>query len=461
MIFKDEKIKYIISKIQKQIKGTTFEGKVYVVGGAVRDAIINQPIKDLDFVVEMPNGGIALANFLASVNRCWKMDKNPVIFPTFGTAKLNIHTDEICKNYDLEFVQTRKEQYHEESRNPETAYGTIEEDAKRRDLTINSIYYNISSETIFDFNDGAKDLHRQIIRTPSSPDIIFFDDALRMLRCIRFSARYGWGIEKETWFGIVKNAYRIATVSKERISDELTKILVSPNATMGLKKLYNCGLLHLVIPDVYEMTKVYESKDKGVTLLDHTLSVLEETQPILEHRLAALFHDIGRVLGADKTVDINKFSSEIAASDLKTLKFPNNVIKAVSKAIENHEYFSVYADGVLPSDKKIRKFINTCGDNIAITLDLMNANNFHKTYNKKEKQVKIILERMEELDEIESSKNVKLPINGDDIQREFNIKRGPWIGTILNEIREAYFENPEITKDECFSIAETILKSIY
>lgn len=461
MIFEEKNIQYIIKKIREQIKGTMFEGKVFVVGGAVRDAIMGLPIKDLDLVVEMRSGGIALANYLAAKNQCWKLDKNPVIFETYGTAKLNIYNDEVCKKYDLEFVQTRKEQYHLESRNPDTVFGTLEEDAKRRDLTINSIYYNISNDTLFDPNNGGNDIHRKIIRTPNDPDVIFFDDALRMLRCIRFSARYNWGIEKDTWFGIVKNSYRISTITKERINDELSKILVSPNASVGIMKLYHCGLLHRVLPDVYELTKVYESKDKGITLFDHTLKVLEETQPILEHRLAALFHDIGKVIGADKTIDINKFSADIAASDLKELKFSNQIIRAVELAIKNHEYFSIYADGVLPSDKKIRKFINACGDYIAITLDLMNANNFHKTYGSKKRQVLDVINQMEALNDAEKMRDVKLPINGNDLQKEFNLKKGPWIGTILNEVKEAYFENPNISKDECFEIAEKTLKKIY
>ena len=461
MIFKEKDIQYIIKKIRGQIKGTMFEGKVFVVGGAVRDAIMGKPIKDLDLVVELKSGGIALANYLAAKNQCWKLDKNPVIFENYGTAKLNIYTDEICKRYDLEFVQTRKEQYHVESRNPDTVFGTLEEDAKRRDLTINSIYYNITNDTIIDPNNGGNDIHRKIIRTPNNPDVIFFDDALRMLRCIRFSVRYNWGIEKDTWFGIVKNAYRISTITKERINDELSKILVSQNASLGIMKLYHCGLLHRIMPDIYELSKVYESKDKGITLLDHTLAVLEETQPRLEHRLAALFHDIGKIVGADKSIDINKFSAEIAASDLKGLKYSNQVINEVEFAIKHHDYFSIYPDGVAPSDKKTRKFINTCGDHLAITLDLMNANNCHKVYGNKPKQVLCIINQIEKLNEVEKMANLKLPINGNDLQKEFKLKKGPWIGTILNEIKEAYFENPNITKDECFGLAEEILKKIY
>ena len=160
-IFKDERIKKVLAKIQNAIKLTAFEGHVYVVGGAVRDALLNLPVKDLDFVVEIPNGGVMLAHLLASKEKCYVMGKNPVIFETYGTAKVNLFKDEDLKDFDLEFVQTRKEQYHKESRNPDTVFGSIEEDAKRRDLTINALYYNVSTGSIRDFSTSLMDLTDQ------------------------------------------------------------------------------------------------------------------------------------------------------------------------------------------------------------------------------------------------------------------------------------------------------------
>lgn len=458
----DEKVIHIVNKLQEQIKRTHFENHVYLVGGCVRDLILNQPVKDIDIVVDLKNGGLTLANYLACKNKCWKMGSNPVVFETYGTAKLQLLTDEICKDFELEFVQTRKEQYHMGSRNPDTVFGTLEEDAKRRDLTINSLYYNISTEKLIDYNCGLQDLQNQIIRTPSDPLTIFTDDPLRMLRCIRFSSRYGWGIEKNTWLGILESAKRIGILSKERIADELSKIITSPNAAVGIRKLYYSGLLYRIMPDVYDMTKAYECRSKNISTFDHTLEVLEETQPILEHRLAALFHDVGRIVtDHDRTINPDKFSAEVAASDLKELKFSNQIIKSVETAIMNHRYFKIYADGVTPNDKKIRKFINICGDDIAITLDLMNANNVHQAVDRKVKQVYDVITRMEELEETEKMMNVKLPIDGNSLIKEFKLKGGPWIGHVLAEVKEAYFENPNITKDECFEIAEKVLHKIY
>jgi hypothetical protein len=145
---------------------------------------------------------------------------------------------------------------------------------------------------------------------------------------------------------------------------------------------------------------------------------------------------------------------------LKELKFSNDVIKSVCNAIKYHSFFSSYTDGFTPPDNKIRKFLNVTGDDDAITLDLMEANNMHVAINKKKKQVFGILQRIEELEDIEKAKNIKLPINGNDIMAEFNLKKGPLIGVLLESVKESYFENPDITKNECFEIIKNKLKNI-
>ena len=462
-IFRDEKIKKLLKFIQDSIKGTHFEGKVYVVGGLIRDSLLGLPLKtaDVDICVEMKNGGILFATYMAMKHRCYIEGTNPVIFDNYGTAKFELYKEEDFKNIEIECVQTRKEQYHKESRNPDVAYGTIEEDAKRRDLTINALYYNITTEKLHDYNNSLDDLRNGVIRTPSDPDIVFGDDPLRQLRVIRFSTRFGWDIEKNTWLGIIKNAPRISVVSQERITDEISKILLCEKPSMGIRKLYYCGLLHRVMPDIYDMTYAYESKNPMVTTFDHTMEVLDYVQPYLENRLAALFHDVGRIV-TEKRKDINqdKFSAEVAESDLRSMKFPNYIIKGVEKAILYHRYFNVYVDGVLPPDKKIRKFLNLVGDDISPTVDLMNANNIHRTYDKKKRQVLDILNRIEELEDIDKATNVKLPINGADIMKEFKLKGGPTIGILIEAVKEAYFENPNMTKDEAFEIVENKLKNL-
>lgn len=461
-IFKDEKIKKLLNLIRETIKFTHFDNHVYVVGGSVRDSILGLPIKDLDLVIDIPNGGLLFSTYMTMKHQCFVTSTNPVIFETYGTAKFQLYKHEEFKDIEIECVQTRKEQYHKENRNPETVFGTIEEDAKRRDLTINSLYYNISQDKLCDFNGtGYSDLCAKIIRTPTDPDITFNDDPLRIMRVIRFSTRLGWGIDKDTWLGMIKNVNRLEIVSQERISDEISKILLCSKPSVGIRKMYYCGVLNKVMPDIYDTNFAYESKNPMVTTFDHTMNVLDETQPYLESRLAALFHDVGKVItDKDKTVNPDNFSGEIAAADLKMMKFPNHIIKSVQTAIEYHRIFKIYADGVVPPDKKIRKFMNLCGNDIGTVVDLMNANNLHSTYDKKKRQVYDLLNRIEELEDIDKMANIKLPINGKDIMAEFKLKGGPIIGVLLEAVKDAYFENPNITKDECFEVVENKIKSL-
>ena len=459
----DKKVIAVINKLKNLIKGTSFEGKVYLVGGCIRDMILGKPIKDIDIVVEMPNGGLMFSSFITAKTKCFSEGKNPVVFETYGTAKFQILTDPEIEDIELECVQTRKEQYHKESRNPETCYGTISEDAARRDLTINALYYNISTGKILDYNKGMgfKDINDKIIRTPSDPDVVFTDDPLRILRVIRFATRLGWGIEKNTWLGMIKNAYRINIISKERINDELSKILVTEKPSIGVSRLRDCGILHRILPDIYDEKYAFESRNPVVTTFDHTMDVLDDVQPIIEHRLAALFHDVGKLAtDKDRSISPNKFSAEVTRGDLKELKFSNDIINSVCNAIQYHTYFSSYTDGFTPPDSKIRKFLNVTGDDDAITLDLMEANNKNVTFNKKKKQVYSILSRIEEFEEDDKFKNIKLPIDGNDIIKEFRLKSGPKIGILLDAVKEAYFENPDMTKDECFEVVEVKLKNI-
>ena len=457
----DEKIKKLVKLIQESIKGTAFENHVFLVGGCVRDLLLKIPCKDVDICVDIKNGGMLFANYMAMKHQCYVVGTNPVVFETYGTAKFQLYKNEELKDIEIECVQTRKEQYHKESRNPDTVYGTIQEDDKRRDLTINSLYYNISTEKVHDYNNGLDDLVNQVIKTPTDPDITFNDDPLRILRVIRFSTRFGWGIEKNTWLGMVKNAHRIKIISQERISDEISKILLCEKPSIGIRKMYYCGILHRVMPDIYDTTYAFESKNPMVSTFDHTMNVVDTVQPYLENRLAALFHDVGRIItDRRKGVNPDKFSAEVAADDLKAMKFPNYVIKTVETAIKFHRGFSVYADGVLPPDKKIRKFINLTGEDLGATVDLMNANNLHCTYGKKKRQVLDILNRIEEMEDAEKAANVKLPISGNDIIREFKIKPSPTIGILLEAVKDAYFENPNMTKDEAFEIVENKLKSL-
>ena len=457
-IFKDPKIVKLIETLRDEIKGTAFENHVFVVGGSVRDSILGLPVKDIDLVVNMKNGGVLLATYLTMRFKCHIPSKNPVLYNNYGTARFQLYSNSELKDIEIECVQTRREQYHCDSRNPSVLFGTLEEDAKRRDLTINSLLYNITTDKVHDYNNGIDDIVKKVIKTPSDPNIIFNEDPLRILRTIRFACKLGWDIEKNTWLGMVKNAHRIDIISQERITDEISKILKTEKPSIGFRKMYACGLLNRILPDIYDLTTSFEYGK--MTLFDHTLNVMDAVKPNVPNRLAALFHDVSKTLSKDisfRNVNIEDFSSSVAAHDLVMMKYPNNIVRAVEVAIKYHRYFSDYTDKTLPPDKKIRKFINLTNEHLDVVFDLMNANNTYCGRGKKKKQVLNILNRIEELGNIEESKNVKLPVNGSDIIKKFKMKPCPTIGIILNKIKEAYFENPNITEDECYEIARNII----
>ena len=463
-LFKDEIIKETIDTISSYIKGSFFEGRVYAVGDCVRNALLGEPSNKIELVVNYQSGGMMLGNFLAMKDLSYKLGINPIMkTDTDNTTVVHLHKPEKCADVEIRCYATKKEEFYFVGCKPYFSFGTLQEDAKRRDLTVNSLYYSLTEQKIYDYNGtGLYDIYHKILRTPSDPDKIISQDPLRILRIIKYACENDWGICKETWFAMIKNANKITNVPYERINNEISEILCSPNPSVGIRKMAFCGVLQKIMPDIYDMQYGYECKNPEVTTFDHTMEVLDAVEPYIEHRLAALFHDVGRIVtDKDRTLSPNQFSAEVAEADLKQLKFPKQIIYSVSTAIRHHEWFSTYTDGFTPPDKRIRKFLNSCGDEIGVTLDLMHANNTHKAINKKKTQVLGILKRIEELDEIDKAAKVTLPINGNDIKEYFSIKPSPIIGIALEKVKDAYFENPDITKDQALSVVEAFLKESY
>ena len=220
----------ICNYLQDIIEGTEFENHLFSVGGCVRDEFLSHEIKDIDLCVDLPDGGIDFANWLYEKGL---LTHEPVVYPTYGTAMFCLKE---FPDVELEAVQTRKEQYKDRnSRNPEVVFGSIEEDCKRRDLTINSLYYDISRNVYLDLTgNGYHDISDHIIRTAGDPDIVFTDDGLRILRTIRFSSRYNWDIDPNTYEGMKRNVDRLSIITKERIQDEFNKMLVCDNPVMAV-----------------------------------------------------------------------------------------------------------------------------------------------------------------------------------------------------------------------------------
>lgn len=449
----------VLNYIKGIIKDTKYENHVFLVGGAVRDKLMGNPIKDIDLCIDLPNGGIEFATWIMKTLGEFKQDTRPVVYPTYGTAMFTLLA---FPGVDIECVQTRKEQYHDSnSRNPETAYGTLEEDCYRRDLTINSLYQNILTDEIVDITGkGIDDIKNQIIRTPCDPNITYTDDPLRMLRCIRFASRYGWEIEEKTMQGIIDNVERIQIITQERITDEINKILLTKKPSIGLRMLEKTGLLQYVLPDFVEMVNLEQNEYHFGTAWEHTLMVVDNTKPILENRVAALFHDLGKI--KTKTVDENgkihfynheNVSAFLSEVRMKTMKYPNNIIKRVRKAVNAHMRTKSFGDDCAKlKDKSVRKLQLALGDTFELTMDLIDADNrAHKSDHCMPNQVRLIKERSDKLVEqgLDAFK-LKLPVNGEDIISYKNIEPGPKVKSYLDYLTKLWLNNPLITKEECF-----------
>lgn len=444
-----------IKLLDDAIKDSIFKNHVYIVGGAVRDLILGRNIKDIDIVVEAPNGGINLATFLKYK---LKLNSEPIIFPNYGTAKLDIELKDVGL-IPVEFVQTRKEWYTNGSRKPSAiALGTIKDDAERRDLTINALYLNISTREITDpLNKGKDDILNHILRVTNDAEDIFEDDPLRMLRVIRFKSQLGYGIDKDTYVGIIKSAPQIKNISKERITDEFNKILLSDKPSVGIEMLRNSLLLKYVCSPLYMMKYIDNNDDVYGNLYEHTLDVIDNTKPILVNRLAALYHDFGKLFTYNKNVwgklTFHQHEERGAVAIKKymaEMKYSNKMIDDVSFAVENHNLLSYYNDDLSNLSKRsVRRIANKTGDKLDLVMDVIKADNLSKANTKLHGQVDIYYDKYNELvNEGENLKDIKLPIDGNDIMKFFKIKAGPNIAKFLRLAKSAYYDNPNITKDE-------------
>lgn len=450
----------ILSKLGEMIENTEFQSKVYLVGGSVRDYLMGKECKDYDFCVEMENGGILLAEYLTTSYP--SLCKNYVIFPNYGTAKFVLEFDDVRE--DIELVETRRERYTDKNnRNPECVYGTLVDDCFRRDLTINTLYMRIEDMSILDLTKmGVDDIKNKIIRTPCHPDLTYADDPLRLLRTVRFASRYNWDIEEKTLRAMKNNVNRLLIVSKERIADELIKILTCSHPRKALELMKETGLMDTIISEFYYSYSMSQNSFHTGTVWEHTIDVVEKTIPTPTARMAALLHDLGKVNTEsfdEETGEIHFYKHELesgilAKTILKDLKFPNDFIDDVVKIVENHMRLKQCGNEAKISDKALRKLKCEIVDVYEDFFSVVDADNkSHSVKGMMPDQVNIIKERFLSLADkgLDISK-ISLPINGNDVMRELNISPSPMIKEILAYLGEAYLEDPTLTAEKCIEI---------
>lgn len=443
-----EEFKIIHNEIAKAIKETKYNNCLFYVGGCVRNLYFKKDFSHINICVSLKDTALEFAIFLAKKLGIYSEEEgfsNPIIFKSLNKAELLLPSIE---DKTPPCYITISE-----------ISNTLKEDACSRDFTVNAVYCKVSNRMTYDFIGTCHDdLNQKVIKCCSDSTKTFSDSPIRILRAIRIASELELSIHHDTWVGICKNVSKLHTIDKQSIRNELNKIFVSQNPSLAFNRLYHCGALEVIMPELCRLKNIRQGVSHYEDAFDHSLTVMSKTMPILEHRIAGLLHDLGKqtafesnLFGDIKFKNHEELGIDLAELLLEDLRYDEVTINKVSIAIKNHTRFkSTYN----PSNHSIKKFINDVElENVDICLDVIEANNMsHSPKYCIDGQTEKIRKRIKCLSTSQDS--VQLPINGNDIILKFKLKKGPLIGKCLALVEERMRISPKMTKDEALDLIE-------
>jgi len=423
-----------------------------LVGGSVRDALLGRDIEDLDFATD------ARPDRIKEIVGPWASDMY-LAGQRFGTIGA------IRGGHLYEITTYRAEVYANESRKPEVAYSTdIAEDLSRRDFTVNAMALrldNSDSPELFDPHGGLDDLAARKLRTPLEPEVSFGDDPLRMLRLFRFLATLGFASSEDTMRAVAAMAGRLQIVSAERIQQELTKLMVGDHVADALWGLVQTGLVDQFLPELAALELQQDPQHRHKDVLAHSIAVVAKTSPILELRLAALLHDIGKPATRAFTPDGVTFhhhevvGARMARARLRELRYPAKQVKDISNLVFLHMRPHTYKMGW--TDSAVRRYVRDAGPllewlNELVRCDVTTRN--ERRARSIQRRIDELEERIAELRKQEELDSLRPPIDGNQVMQYLDLEPGPWVGEAMNVLYEHRIEHGPYSEDEAYRLLD-------
>ena len=448
--------------LAEALRGSELLNKSWFAGGAVRDYLLykerNELVLDVDIAVEVPDGGRLLAELIHEKLGSSK----PVVYNTFGTASV------VLGELRLEFVHTRRESYRKHDRKPEVSFGSLKEDALRRDFGINALYMSISDGSILDpSGKGLQDIENKVIACVDNPDRVLSEDPLRLLRAIRFAARLGFEIEPQTYEAIVRDRDQLQHISEERIAMEFEAMLLEPEVQKvisAIRLLAETGILAIILPEVDALRGLGQNKYHHLDAFEHTLLVLENSEPSLIARWAALLHDIGKPQskrykadGSCSFIGHDRLGSTMAYELLKRFSVPKRSREVISMLIGGHMVFKQSGtEGLGIKDSTLLRLADRYKDDLWLLLDLVEADNLaHAPEYRMPSQVVCLRRRFAQL----KAHLPRFNLTGRDLLQEFGISTSKKVGELLQTAKQAWYEDPGLGKNQLLELLRPLVEN--